>query len=218
MMFFATIKLLIFRGDVVKAYQIKIQLEGLDVWRRVVMPAEVSFNALHRVIQYSMGWYNCHLYQFKLPQELVLVETSEEVEEYSWMNKMPTFDGKPRIPKTYRLSKNAKVDKYIEVGQSIPYVYDMGDYWEHIVTFEKEFEDYPNVYPICLEGEGACPPEDCGGVFGYLELLEIVKDSSHPEYESVMEWLGVDEFNLTFDLEDTNFWMKEDLKLKRPKK
>ena len=58
MMFFATIKLLIFRGDVVKAYQIKIQLEGLDVWRRVVMPAEVSFNALHRVIQYSMGWYN----------------------------------------------------------------------------------------------------------------------------------------------------------------
>ena len=121
------------------------------------------------------------------------------------MNKMPTFDGKPRIPKTYRLSKNAKVDKYIEVGQSIPYVYDMGDYWEHIVTFEKEFEDYPNVYPICLEGEGACPPEDCGGVFGYLELLEIVKDSSHPEYESVMEWLGVDEFNSTFDLEDTKF-------------
>lgn len=108
MMFFATIKLLIFRGDVVKAYQIKIQLEGLDVWRRVVMPAEVSFNALHRVIQYSMGWYNCHLYQFELPQELVLVETREEVEEYSWMNKMPTFDGKPRIPKTYRLSKNAR--------------------------------------------------------------------------------------------------------------
>lgn len=201
-----------------KAYQIKIQLEGLDVWRRVVMPAEVSFNALHRVIQYSMGWYNCHLYQFELGEELVLVETSEEVEEYSWMNEMPTYDGRPRLRKTYRLSKNAKVDKYIEVGQSIPYVYDMGDYWEHVITFEKELEDYPNVYPVCLEGEGACPPEDCGGVPGYLELLDIVKDSSHPEYKSVMEWLGVDEFNPTFDLEDTNYWMKEDLKLKRPKK
>lgn len=54
-MFFSTMKVIIFRGDYVKAYQIKIQLEGLDVWRRVVMPAEVSFNALHRVIQYSMG-------------------------------------------------------------------------------------------------------------------------------------------------------------------
>ena len=211
-------KVLIFRGDIVKAYQIKIQLEGLDVWRRVVMPAEVSFNALHRVIQYSMGWYNCHLYQFELAEELVLVETSEEVEEYSWMNEMPTYDGRPRLRKTYRLSKNAKVDKYIEVGQSIPYVYDMGDYWEHVITFEKELEDYPNVYPVCLEGEGACPPEDCGGVPGYLELLETDKDSSHPEYESMMEWLGVDEFNPTFDLEDTNYWMKEDLKLKRPKK
>ncbi|MDO4926289.1 MAG: hypothetical protein Q3980_11625, partial [Turicibacter sp.] len=69
-----------------KAYQIKIQLEGLNIWRRVVMPAEVSFNALHRVIQYSMGWGNYHLYEFELPGELILVETSEEVEEYSWMN------------------------------------------------------------------------------------------------------------------------------------
>ena len=70
-------KLLIVRGDIMKALQIKIELEDLDVWRRVVMPAEVSFNALHRVIQYSMGWYNCHLYQFELPNELILVETSE---------------------------------------------------------------------------------------------------------------------------------------------
>ena len=89
---------------------------------------------------------------------------------------------------------------------------------DKVKTFEKELEDYPNVYPVCLDGEGACPPEDCGGVPGYLELLEIIKDLSHPEYESVMEWLGVDEFNPIFDLEDTNYWMKEDLKLKRPKK
>ena len=201
-----------------KAYQIKIQLEGLNIWRRVVMPAEVSFNALHRVIQYSMGWGNYHLYEFELPEGVVLVETSDEVEACSWMNEMPTYDGRPRLRKTYRLSKNVKVDKYVKVGQSIPYVYDMGDYWEHVITFEKEIDDYPNVYPVCLEGEGACPPEDCGGVPGYLDLLEIVKDSSHPEYESIMEWLGIDEFDPTFDLEGTNYWMKEDLKLKRPKK
>lgn len=201
-----------------KAYQIKIQLEGLDVWRRVVMPAEVSFNALHRVIQYSMGWDNYHLYEFELPKGLVLVETSEEVEEYSWVNKMPTFNGSPRIPKTYRLSKNAKVDKYIEVGQSISYVYDMGDYWEHQITVEKMVEDYPYVYPICLEGEGACPPEDCGGVPGYLELLEIIKSPTHEEYEQVIEWLEESGYENSFNLEETNWWMKEGLKLKRPKK
>ncbi|MDO4927091.1 MAG: plasmid pRiA4b ORF-3 family protein [Turicibacter sp.] len=201
-----------------KAIQVKIELEGLNVWRRVVMPAEVSFNALHRVIQYSMGWYNCHLYQFELPGELILVETSEEVEEYSWMNEMPTYDGRPRLRKTYRLSKNVKVDKYVKVGQSIPYVYDMGDYWEHQITVEKMVEDYPYVYPICLEGEGACPPEDCGGVPGYLELLEIIKNPTHEEHEHVIEWLKENEYESSFNLEETNWWMKEGLKLKRPKK
>ena len=119
-------KLLIVRGDIMKALQIKIELEDLDVWRRVVMPAEVSFNALHRVIQYSMGWYNCHLYQFELPNELILVETSDEVEEYSWMNQLSTFDGNLRTKKTYRVSKNVKVDKYVKVGQVMRYVYQYG--------------------------------------------------------------------------------------------
>lgn len=211
-------KLLIVRGDIMKALQIKIELEDLDVWRRVVMPAEVSFNALHRVIQYSMGWYNCHLYQFELPNELILVETSDEVEEYSWMNQLSTFDGNIRTKKTYRVSKNVKVDKYVKVGQVIPYIYDMGDYWEHLITVEKIIEDYPHVYPICLEGEGACPPEDCGGVVGYLDLLEIIEDPTHEEYESLMEWLEESQYDPSFDLEETNWWMKETLKLKRPKK
>lgn len=165
-----------------------------------------------------MGWYNCHLYQFELPGELILVETSEEVEEYSWMNEMPTYDGRPRLRKTYRLSKNVKVDKYVKVGQSIPYVYDMGDYWEHVITFEKGIDNYPNVYPVCLEGEGACPPEDCGGVPGYLDLLEIIKNPTHEEHEHVIEWLKENEYESSFNLEETNWWMKEGLKLKRPKK
>lgn len=201
-----------------KAIQIKIELEGLNVWRRVVMPAEVSFNALHRVIQYSMGWGNYHLYEFDLPHDVVLVETSEEVEEYSWMSQISGFDGRPRILKKYRLSKNVKVDKAVEVGQVISYLYDIGDYWEHKITFEKVIEDYPNVYTICLDGEGACPPEDCGGVPGYLELLEIVNDPNHPEYESMMRWLGMDEYDASFDMKDVNWFMKERLKLKRPRK
>ena len=94
----------------------------------------------------------------------------------------------------------------------------MGDYWEHLITVEKIIEDYPHVYPVCLEGEGACSPEDCGGVVGYLDLLEIIENPAHEEYESLMEWLEENQYDASFDLEETNWWMKETLKLKRPKK
>lgn len=203
-----------------KAYQVLIRLDGVEVWRRVVIPADITFKALHRVIQYSMGWYDSHLYQFELENNLVLVDTKQEKEEYEFYNdpNMPTFGGSKRIFKTYRLSKSVKVDKYLEVGKPIEYVYDMGDHWEHAIILEKVIEDYPNVFPVCLEGAGACPPEDCGGVGGYLDLLDIIEDPEHPMYDEIMEWLDGSEFNNEFDLKETNWWMENDLKLKRAKK
>lgn len=111
-----------------------------------------------------------------------------------------------------------KVDKYLEVGKPIEYVYDMGDHWEHAIILEKVIEDYPNVFPVCLEGAGACPPEDCGGVGGYLDILDIIEDPEHPMYDEIMEWLDGSEFNNEFDLKETNWWMENDLKLKRAKK
>ena len=75
-----------------------------------------------------------------------------EVEEYSWMNQLSTFDGNLRTKKTYRVSKNAKVDKYVKVGQVIPYIYDMGDYWEHLLQLRKIIEDYPHVLSCLFRG------------------------------------------------------------------
>lgn len=124
------------------------------------------------------------MYQFELENDLVLVDTKEEKEEYEFYNdaNMSTFGGEKRILKTYRLSKSVKIDKYLEVGKEIEYVYDMGDNWEHTIILEKVIEDYPNVFPVCLEGSGACLPEDCGGVGGYLDLLAIIEDPDHLMY------------------------------------
>ena len=81
------------------------------------------------------------------------------------------------------------------------YFYDFGDSWEHKIVLEKILFQVPKIkYPICIGGERACPPEDCGGSWGYENLLEIIKDKKHEDYRSTMEWLGKpfkpEEFNL----------------------
>ncbi len=114
------------------------------------------------------------------------------------------------LEKTKKDTKNehplilTKVDELInKKGQKFQYIYDFGDSWKHTLIVEKIFENkekYKQI-PICLEGERACPPEDCGGIWGYGELIEIKKDKKHPDYEErIKNWLGEDfnfeEFNI----------------------
>ncbi|MDZ7725918.1 MAG: plasmid pRiA4b ORF-3 family protein [candidate division KSB1 bacterium] len=75
--------------------------------------------------------------------------------------------------------------------EKIIYEYDFGDGWEHDIVLEKILAfDEDTQYPVCLDGEMNCPPEDCGGAFGYSDMLDILKDPDHKEYESTIEWLG----------------------------
>jgi hypothetical protein len=85
-------------------------------------------------------------------------------------------------------------DLVLCVGDSIEYVYDFGDDWRHALVLEKALSaDENSRYPICLAGEGACPPEDCGGPPGYEHLREALADTSDPEHEQFREWLGLDD-------------------------
>jgi hypothetical protein len=89
------------------------------------------------------------------------------------------------------------------------YEYDFGDSWEHEILFEKEMPAEPGShYPVCLEGERACPPEDCGGVWGYADLLKVIKNPEHEEYEEMMEWVGEDFDPEAFDLDEINSALK----------
>ena len=95
-----------------------------------------------------------------------------------------------------RIERDEKItDWFVFQGRPIDYIYDFGDGWAHKVELEKIVPKAKSLmYPRCIAGRRVCPPEDCGGDFGYAQLLEIINDPSHSEYEETMEWLG-DEFD-----------------------
>ena len=126
-----------------------------------------------------MGWTNSHLHQFKIGEEYyadpMLME--EDFNEFDCRDSTAT-----------KLS-----DILPENGQRFRFVYeyDFGDSWEHEVLFEGIVSiEADRQYPICLEGERACPPEDCGGMGGYADFLEAIQDKTHEEREAMFEWVS----------------------------
>ncbi len=162
-----------------KIYQLKIALNGItpQIWRRVLVPEDISLLELHGVIQAVFGWSDYHIHQFfptALPQILDLFNETEDPEELA------------KIETKLPLSKCMK-----SVKSKMKYNYDFGDDWEHTIALEKIVErDMKISYPACIGGKRACPPEDCGGVWGYKELLETLADPNNSEHEEMMEWTG----------------------------
>jgi hypothetical protein len=102
--------------------------------------------------------------------------------------------------------KQKLVDFFSMESRSAVYTYDFGDNWEHKIQLEKILPREEGVtYPICIKGKRACPPEDCGGIWGYAELLEILGNPNHEEYEEMLEWLGGEFDPEHFDVEEISF-------------
>ena len=211
-----------------KAYQIKITLVGSSplIWRKVIVPADITFKRLHDVIQFSMGWKNYHLYDFNIRKENIIITGDEErIAEYEFYSKMKlTKKNDPHgfIANTLKvkpmLSSKVKIDKYLKEEQSIEYIYDFGDYWKHDITLEKVIDDYQHGYPTCVDADGGCPPEDVGGILGYMEFLDVMNDKNNPEYENLKEWAESQGYEDDFDIVYVNAIMAKQLKLKRIKK
>ena len=163
-------------------YQLKITLKGMrpPIWRRVQVKSSTTLSQLHQAIQAAMGWWNYHLHQFSING----IDYGEHSPEYDW-----DLQDETRV----KLSQVVKGEK-----SKFFYTYDFGDSWEHEILVEKVLPSDPKVvYPRCLTGKRACPPEDCGGIWGYAELLEAIQDPAHPEHEEMLEWIGG-----SFDAED----------------
>jgi len=141
-----------------------------------------------------MGWYDGHLHLFDLGGMIVTdAETLTEV----WEDGVD--EQRARLPQFVR-----------QAGQKLRYEYDFGDGWEHELLLEKILPVEADVhYPCCLKGKRACPPEDCGGVWGYADLLEAIADESHPEHEMYLEWLGGEVNPEAFDLAEINEVLQE---------
>ena len=205
-----------------KAYKIKIELRNSNplIWRKVIVPSEITFRRLHDVIQFVMGWKNYHLYDFNIKEENLRVTGDEEaIAEYHFYSKIKLT--KANDPHGYitklleikpELSDKVKIDKYIAQYYSIEYIYDFGDYWKHDIFLEQIVEDYEYNYPICLDGVGACPPEDIGGILEYEEFLEIIKNKQHPEHKEVKEWANNNNYKETFDINDVNILIANEFK------
>jgi hypothetical protein len=90
-------------------------------------------------------------------------------------------------------------------GSKAIYTYDFGDTWEHSIVLEKRLPDDPNLmYPVCTDGQLACPPEDCGGIPGFYDLVEALTDPNHDRHEEMLEWIGPDFDPQAFSVDNVN--------------
>lgn len=167
-----------------QVYQFKITIDGTKppIWRRIQVPETYSFWDLHVAIQDVMGWTDTHLHEF----EVFHPSTGEK----TWIgtpNEENEVFGIEIIPE----EKQKIIDWFSMNNYIAKYNYDFGDDWRHTILLEKILpRDKNTKYPICLAGKRACPPEDCGGAWGYEYLLEAIKDPKHERHEEMLEWVG----------------------------
>ena len=173
-------------------YQIKVTLKGSKppIWRRLLVPSDVTLGHLHHIIQVAMGWFNAHLHQFIVGGDTYYGVADPDYDDWIEMLDERAFTLKDVAP-----GEKSRFD----------YEYDFGDSWEHVVLVEKVLPPDPEqAYRVCIKGRRACPPEDVGGVWGYEEFLEAIEDPDHSEHEDYLEWIGGEFDPEEFDLDETN--------------
>jgi hypothetical protein len=176
-----------------KIYQVQIVLKGAKpkIWRRILVFPTLLLSDFHKIIQVTMGWTNSHLHQFKKNGKFF---TARHKNDDLW-DEMDNIDYRFMI-----LSDFLKKEK-----EKIVYEYDFGDAWEHDIILEKILPVEDNVsYPVCIAGKMCCPPEDCGGIWGFANMLDILKQPKHEEYDSYIEWLGGNFDPKYFDISKIN--------------
>jgi len=177
-------------------YQLKISLRGVSkppVWRRVAVSPDITLAGLHEVILRAMGWHGGHMHVF-----------STGWAEYG----TPGPDLGHLDDSAVRLG-----NVLLTPGTRLRYTYDFGDDWEHDVQLEEILhEERGGGHPVCLAGKGACPPEDCGGAWGYAELKQTLADPADEEHQDMLEWLGLDSPEAfdpkAFSIDQVNFRLR----------
>ena len=161
-------------------YQIKVTLKGIDppIWRRI-QTRDCTLDDLHALLQIATGWEFEHCYSFKIggvefsDQDAMYDEEIQDAFDTKLSDVIPAHNRRPRFE----------------------YAYDFGDDWVHQLIVEERLQPEPGMkYPVCVAGARACPPENCGGSWGYADFVEAVHDPKHRRHEEFVEWLG-DEFD-----------------------
>ncbi|MBZ5565786.1 MAG: plasmid pRiA4b ORF-3 family protein [Acidobacteriia bacterium] len=174
-------------------YQLKVTLRYTrpPIWRRLLVPAGLTLADFHDVLQEAMGWDNSHLHEFRIGPK-----------------RFGKSDPRDRLMGLDPIGNERTTHLFMvlgKVGAKATYTYDFGDSWEHAIVVEKVLPPEPGVpYPVCLGGKLHGPPEDCGGIPGYYNLLEAIRDPNHPEHEELLDWVGGEFDPEEFSVDDVN--------------
>lgn len=168
-----------------RAFELLVTLD-LDIHqtqRSLIVPANIKFSTLHKVLQSAFDWENSHLYVFELYKNKPNQRKSSQPDQLLVPSRnMLSFGPKANFIEEQQLSD------FLFNYERIIYAYDLGDNWKHEVQLVREIENYDQRSPYLLEASGPTPPEDVGGIDGYLDFYEIMLEPDHPEYEHLSNW------------------------------
>lgn len=158
-------------------YRLHVSIRGIDpsIWRRIELSSRTTLKQFHRILQIAMGWEDRHLHEF-----VAQGKRYRDPDPYDDEQSVAFRENGVRLCKLLPT-----------VGGEVLYIYDLGDYWQHVVRLESI--SAPNAgaqYPRVADGKRSCPPEDCGGPGSYTELLEILLDPERDEFARRLQWVG----------------------------
>ena len=185
------------RSPPTNIYQLLVSLDEIEpkIWRRLWVPDTLTLAKLDHVIQAAMGWTNSHLHEFAI-----------DGHRYGIVD--PEWDQEPDLleDKRFRMA-----DVLGTRAQDFLYTYDFGDSWVHSVKIEQVLaaREGINMWPMCIAGANACPPEDVGGTYGYMEFLQAMRDPTHEEHEAMWRWWGGPFDPNGFDVNSANMAIRQ---------
>lgn len=174
-------------------YQLKISLIDIkpSIWRRIIVPPNITFFKLHKIIQATFNWQDYHIFNFDFGDAVVCLPDPE----YS----LGEFYGSGVEELN---AKKVKIDRLFTKDKTFIYEYDLGDSWKHEIVVEEILESDQDVkFSRCTEGERHRPPEEVGGIGGYKNFLEAINNPNHPDYDDMLVWVEKDTGGRKFDPE-----------------
>jgi hypothetical protein len=158
---------------------VTLDLEIYQATRRIIVPANLTFFDFHQVLQHIFDWDDCHLYEF------TILDQKAKPIEYLVPSELDLGYNNQCI-----LMKDHVLEDFLSEHTSMTYTYDMGDFWEHDIKLIRVIDGYDKESPYLIEAKGQTPPEDVGGVGGFMDFYEIMMNPKHPDYKKTKEWAG----------------------------
>lgn len=182
------------KSDVRWFWQLRVELLDVapTVWRRLIVPSDITLPKLHTVLQCSLGWTNSHLHEFLIGGV-----------RYELPNPDDDFD----FAVVKRDERRVKLDKALgRIARAFEYVYDFGDDWHHLIVVEDRHPQRSDALLTvqCIDGVNRVPPEDVGGAPGYETFLAAISDPTHEDHAHLLRWAGGSFDPTAFDIRAVN--------------